>query len=600
MTEPSFDPGRRIRFGTRGSALALGQTELATGRLRAVHPDVRSEVHVVRTEGDRNRVSPLSEIGGRGVFTNAIERQIRSGRIDAAVHSAKDLPTDIDPAIPIVAFPDRDDPRDVLITRHEVRLEGLPANPVIGTSSRRREAQIRRLRPDARFVNLRGNIDTRLRRAKEPELDAIVVAAAGVLRLGMGNQISEFFAVPWVVPSPGQGAIAVQARAGSDAAMILAAIDDPNVSIPVTLERSFLAAVGAGCSMPVGAHVAESDDGFVLVAVLADADGLRLSFCEERLAAGAETAHIREIAAKMMVEITGSSATRSWSGWTDDSEDLAGARVLVTRPRLQSGQLIATLTERGAEALSLPAIRIEPVADSSLLDAALTDAVSGGFDWIVFTSANAVRAVSDRLLGLAVAVDRLAHVRIAAIGPATAAAAREAGFSIALTAKANDAGHLATELIARVGLNERVLYPRSTIGRDALPNALREAGRAIVVVDAYRTIPESDIDPGVLERIERREVDVIAFFSPSSITNLLAMLPTARRAVSAIPAVCAGPITAQAAREMGFFVAAVGADPGPRAMANAVAKYWRSRVSQREDSDWPLRLAGRVTKGSFV
>ena len=193
------------------------------------------------------------------MFTNAIEAAILRGEVDAAIHSAKDLPSALHPAVPIVAFPDRDDPRDVLdlAAWHDAR--SAPAEPVIGTSSRRRDVQILRLRPDARIVNIRGNIDTRLRKAEGPEFDGIVLAAAGIRRMGWQDRISEYFPVERVVPSPGQGAIAIQARAGSDAAALLETIDDPVVSTPVGIERAFLAAIGAGCTFPVGAYAAASE-----------------------------------------------------------------------------------------------------------------------------------------------------------------------------------------------------------------------------------------------------------------------------------------------------------------------------------------------------
>src|SRR5918997_7220433 len=258
---PPF-PDRPIRFGTRGSALALAQTNLAADRFRAAHPERVVEVHVISTEGDVDKTSPLTEIGGRGVFTTAIEAAILRGEVDAAIHSAKDLPPALHPAVPIVAYPDRDDPRDVLVSRHGVTLERLPAHPLIGTSSRRREVQILWLRPDARIVNIRGNIDTRLRKAQGPEFDGIVLAAAGIRRMGWHDWISEYFPVERVVPSPGQGAIAIQARAGSDASAVLETIDDVSVSTAVGIERAFLAAVGAGCAYPIGAYAVESEEGY--------------------------------------------------------------------------------------------------------------------------------------------------------------------------------------------------------------------------------------------------------------------------------------------------------------------------------------------------
>ncbi|MCD6059274.1 MAG: hemD [Thermomicrobiales bacterium] len=339
---PPF-PDRPLRFGTRGSALALAQTRLAADRFRAAHPGRAVEICVISTEGDVDKTSPLTEIGGRGVFTNAIEAAILRGEVDAAIHSAKDLPSAIHPAVPIVAYPDRDDPRDVLISRHGTTLDLLPPQPVIGTSSRRREVQILRLRPDARVVNIRGNIDTRLRKAEGTTFDGIVLAAAGIRRMGWQDRICETFPAERLVPSPGQGAIAIQARAGSDAAALLETIDDPFVSTSVDIERAFLAAIGVGCTFPVGAYAAASDKGIRLIAML--------------------------------------------HGWNGEDGDLKGARVVVTRPRRQAGPLIASLLQRGAEPLPLPAIRIEPIGDTAELDLTINDALRGAFDWCVFTSA---------------------------------------------------------------------------------------------------------------------------------------------------------------------------------------------------------------------
>src|SRR5918993_1518663 len=265
MTLRTPFPDSPIRFGTRGSALALAQTYLAANCLRARYPARAVEIEVVSTEGDVDKTSPLTEIGGRGVFTNAIEAAILTRRVDAAIHSAKDLPTALHPAAPIVAYPNRDDPRDVLVSRHGTTLDQLPPDPVIGTSSRRRDVQIRRLRPDARIVNIRGNIDSRLRKAEGSDFDAIVLAAAGIHRLGLEDRVCEYFPVERLVPSPGQGAIAIQARAGSIAANVLETIDDPQVSIPVGIERAFLAAIGAGCTYPVGAHASASDGRYRLL-----------------------------------------------------------------------------------------------------------------------------------------------------------------------------------------------------------------------------------------------------------------------------------------------------------------------------------------------
>lgn len=571
---PQLTLERPLRFGSRGSALALAQTRLTMERFQALFPNCPTELVIVRTEGDIDRQSSLTEIGGRGVFTGAIEERILDGAIDAAVHSAKDLPTALHPDAPLVAFPDRDDPRDVLVSRHHTALAALPANPVIGTSSRRREAQILRLRPDARIANIRGNIDTRLRKAQSEEFDAIVLAAAGLHRMGWSDRVSQYFAIEELVPSPGQGAIAIQALAGSEAARQLARIDDPRVSTAVSIERAFLAGIGAGCTYPVGAYASEQGGRFRLIAMLADATGACMAFADEPLAPGDELRHAAEIAQRLKAEVSTGTPTRVWSGWAESARDLAGLRVVVTRPRRQAGQLMTVLADRGAEPVSLPTIRIEPLPDTTTLDTALEAAANGAYDWIVFTSANAVEAVVSRLQAVGIEAARLAGTRIAAIGPATAHAATTTDLNVSIVPRAAHAEALAEELLRHIVAGAKVLYPRSAIGRDHVATALRDAGVVVDVIDAYETIPEPEIDPQILEQFRQGEIDAIAFASPSSIQNLISLLGEEKDALTRVPAICAGPVTAQAAHEAGLIVAVISDDPGAAAMADALAKHW--------------------------
>lgn len=572
---------RPLRFGTRGSALALAQTHLAIDRLREVWPNMAAELLVVRTEGDIDRSSPLTAIGGRGVFTDAIERAILIGQVDAAVHSAKDLPTTLDPAAPIVAIPDRNDPRDVLVSRHGVPLELLPANPVIGTSSRRREVQIKRLRPDAYLVNLRGNIDTRLKRAESDAYDAIVLAAAGVLRMGWGERICQFFAVEEIVPSPGQGAIAVQARDDSEAARLLQALDDPRASGPVMLERVFLAAIGAGCSMPIGAYVREEDGRFALTAVMADATGQRIAFSDETLVQGDEISHVAEIAKKMLREVNDEFTPRVWSGALPGKADLSGASVVITRPRQQAGPLLEAFASRGAEAIALPTVRIASLDDTATVDTALAGAARGEFDWLAFTSVNAVETVADRLNALGIEAKDLASLRVAAVGPVTAAAAEAVGFGVALVPDIADAEHLGASLRSLLAPGARVLYPRSVQGRETLPQALRESGAEVFVIDAYQTVPEPVGDAAALERMRAGQVDAITFSSPSSVRGLMTMVGTDCGDVLSITAICAGAVTATAAREAGFTAVVVSDDPSAAALTNAWAAFWSEQSTAR-------------------
>ncbi len=236
-----------ITIGTRGSALALAQTRLIAERLG---PDVA--LRVLRTAGDLSD-RPIRELGD-GVFVTAIEEALRAGEIDVAVHSLKDLPTEEPTDLVIAAIPVREDPRDVLITRSRDGLAGLPRGAVVGTSSPRRAAFLRALRADATCREIRGNVDTRLRKVRDGEYDAVVVAAAGLRRLGIAFDEREALAIELCPPAPGQGALAVQIRAHDDRlAARLAALDDRATRLAVTAERALLRAMGASCEIPLGA-----------------------------------------------------------------------------------------------------------------------------------------------------------------------------------------------------------------------------------------------------------------------------------------------------------------------------------------------------------
>ena len=254
---------RHIRLGSRGSALALWQTEHVATRLRALYPDVSVETVIIQTRGDEFKDRPLPSIGGKGLFTLELEERLRQGRIDGAVHSLKDLPV-VDPeGLVLGAIPARGDVADALVVRgageaRETVREGLPVlreGAVVGTGSRRRAAQLLTLRPDLRIVDIRGNVDTRVRKTLDPagEYDAAVLAVAGLKRLGLEAHISVTLPYETMLPAPGQGALAVQCRRGAEWLAFFGRIDDKGTRAAVTAERAFLAELGGGCRASVGA-----------------------------------------------------------------------------------------------------------------------------------------------------------------------------------------------------------------------------------------------------------------------------------------------------------------------------------------------------------
>jgi hydroxymethylbilane synthase len=270
--------GRRVLLlGTRASKLALAQSEIVRQALLALEPGLEVRFETITTKGDIVQDRPLSEIGGNGLFVTAIEEALRAGRIDLAVHSAKDLSSLLPPDMALAAFLPRADARDVLVSRKGHTLMSLPPGAVLGTSSPRRTCQALALRPDLRVLDIRGNVDTRLRKLHAGEYDAIVLAAAGLARLGLLDRVTEWLDPDAMLPAVAQGALTVEVRASDRFMLDLARkLDDPATSTAVRAERAFLAAIGGGCSLPVGAYATLEGERLRLRGMIGAPDGRML------------------------------------------------------------------------------------------------------------------------------------------------------------------------------------------------------------------------------------------------------------------------------------------------------------------------------------
>jgi len=247
----------KFRIGTRGSPLSLAQTETVRARLAAAHglPPAAFEIVVMRTSGDELRDRRLADLGGKGLFTKEIEEALLDGRIDLAVHSAKDVPTFLPAGLALAAFPLRADPRDAFVSARERSLASLPRGAVVGTASIRREALVRRMRPDLETSLLRGNVGTRLEKAERGEVDAAVLALAGLQRLGLADRVTEVLDPEVFPPAVAQGAIAIEIRdRDARARALVAVVDDSDVAIAVKMERAFLAELDGSCRTPIAGH----------------------------------------------------------------------------------------------------------------------------------------------------------------------------------------------------------------------------------------------------------------------------------------------------------------------------------------------------------
>src|SRR5438552_7382744 len=252
-------------IGSRGSQLALWQARWVQGRLAAL--GMESCIEIIKTTGDRITSVPLSSVGGKGLFTKEIEDALLAREVDLAVHSLKDLPTEIPAGLEITAIPEREDPYDALVGR---KLSELRRGAKIGTSSLRRSAQLRRLRPDLEVESVRGNVDTRLRKLDEGQYAAIVLAAAGLTRLGWANRIAESLPPEVMCPAVGQGALAIETRDGET---ICQALDHAATRSAVTAERAVLRALGGGCLTPIGAHACVEQETLRVMAIVISTDG---------------------------------------------------------------------------------------------------------------------------------------------------------------------------------------------------------------------------------------------------------------------------------------------------------------------------------------
>jgi hydroxymethylbilane synthase len=541
----------RLVVGSRKSALAMWQTHHIVDRLKECWPELAIEIRTYVTEGDKNLESSLPEIGGKGVFTEQLERALELREIDLAVHSLKDLPVESGPAFTIGAIASRSDVRDCVVARNGWTLDTLPHGAVVGTSSIRRQAQLLAMRPDVTVKPIRGKVETRVRKVFEGQYDAAILAATGLLRLELGGHISQFLSADVFLPAPGQGALAVQCRAGDEETLcLLSRIDEPPLRDAVTAERVFLQQLGGGCSAPIAAHAVTREGRVRMVGLVGSPDGTHIVRVEGE---GSDAAELATALAGRAMQEGARAILDSFRAVhpADGPAVLRGRRVVVTRPREQAAELCQRLQDMGAVPICAPAIRIEPMADPTPLQDAIDNI--GSFDWVVFTSVNAVEVFCERW-------DRAGRTnlpaKVAAIGTATARALLERGIEPDFMPEQFVGDALARDLPILPG--QTVLLPRAEIARRETVDLLVQRGAQVTDLPVYRTIPES-ISAAVMDEI-RHGVDAILFTSESTVKSFVSavrgQLPGSGLTESARIA-CIGPVTAGAARELGLRVDAV-------------------------------------------
>jgi hydroxymethylbilane synthase len=540
------------------------QARLAAETLARRFPDHEFVLAPMSTHADRDQSMRLTEASREGVFVKELEQALREGRAELAVHSAKDLPTLATPGLTIAAFLARADARDALIARQPATLSSLPAGARIGTGSPRRVAQIAAARPDLQVVGIRGNVDTRLGRLREGQVDALILAVAGLQRLGRLDEAHQLLPFDVMLPAPGQGALALQALEGSEAARLAAQVDDRDTSRAVNAERALLRRLGGGCLSAIGAYARVDGDALVLDAVVLAEDGKRV--LRARAGPADDGQVVDEVAGRL--EAAGAGALLRPSAVPGP---LAGLRVMVTRADAQSASLAQALEEQGARVVVCPVIVIEPI------DVDPERVRLEPYEWLVLTSANGV----DRLFQLASLAQRglpphlrglPAHIKVAAIGPQTAARLAEHGVHAALVPDRYIAEELGDELTRVIPPGSRVLLARAEGARDILPRRLRDHGLEVDVVDTYRTRPPAGLRERLAERL--KGIDMVTFTSSSTVRHFVEALSGPLD--SSVLVACIGPITAQTAHDLGLRVAIIAQEYTTRGLVDAIV---RSRTS---------------------
>ena len=536
----------RLRLGTRGSALAVAQSGQVADELRARGHTV--ELVRIKTGGDVERGS-LTRLGTLGVFAAELRTALLEGRCDLAVHSLKDLPTAAVPGLVVAAVPARADARDALCARDGLTLAGLPAGATVGTGSPRRVAQLRAVRPDLLFVDVRGNVGTRLARVAEGDLHAVVLAAAGLDRLGLGAHVTDLLEI---LPAPGQGALALECRS-DDAALIaeLAALEDPATREAVDAERAVLAALGGGCAAPIAAW---GRDGELAAGVFA-VDGSAAARTRVRLGPGAGETAAAELVRHGAADVADLDASRPsrlaelhddtslWRG----GAILAGLRILLPQA---DGALADGLRAAGAEVVA------QPVQRRVILP---PQRWPGETEWMVFTSATTLEAMAE--LGLRVPPG----ARVAAVGPRTAEAARAAGLTVELV----PSGESSAAALVRAWPEGagRVVIPGSALSSPVLADGLRAKGYAVEALPLYTMEPLGHLPGGIVAEWEAGLFDVVAVTAGSAGEAVGQLLGW--RDDTAV--VAFGPPSAESLRRAGASVAAVADTQDAEGLIAAIA-----------------------------
>lgn len=526
-----------IIIGTRGSDLALVQSRIIQKQLSALYPELQIIEKIIKTTGDINaNPVPLDTIG-KGWFTKEIDNELLAGNIDIAVHSLKDVPEELPEQLMIAAILKREDPRDVLVLKGIVPYGEIKKGAVIGTDSNRRKSQLLHNRPDLVIKSIRGNVNTRLQKLDNEAYDGIILAAAGLIRLGLSDRIAKYLPATEFIPSPGQGALAVIIRKkDKNIFALLNKLNHNDTDIAVRAERTFSNVMGGGCSMPIGAFSEIHDGKLVLHGYMGTYSGKRAR--KGKLMGNSNDPE------KLGTDLADSFLKMGYK-LSDEPKF-----VVITRPDNISIDHQKQIEAMGLLTYFYPSIAIAKSKLSKNVKKILLDLKS--FDWIVFTSRNGVRFFIEALNSLTIPFSELKTKKIAVVGSKTAEIVKKYNLPVDFVPDRFTTEELAKQLQNVAG--KKILLARANLATPKLTKVLEEKGAIVVDIPIYNTTFIENNTEEFENLLKMKQIFCITFTSPSIVKGFFNNIKGSKNkaAVLNIPALSIGPVTTKELIKFGF------------------------------------------------
>ena len=566
-----------IRIGTRGSKLALYQAYRVKDELVPKFPEKQFEIVVIKTKGDKILDVPLSKIGDKGLFTKELEVAMFNDEIDMAVHSLKDLPTIFPEGTKLGAVLERGTVNDALVSKDHLKLSELTSEHTIATSSLRRKAQLLRLNPDFNIVEIRGNVNTRIRKMNEGYCDAMIMAGAGLQRLEMDEAITEILDPETMIPACGQGAIAIEIKDNDpEIEAIIAQINHRETMITSSAERVFLNTLEGGCQIPVGSTCKVEGDQVTITGFVASIDGSL--FLKETVSGPVEEANemARNLANKLFnaggKEILDAIRTENLPV-ANTALPLKDKVIISTRPADIHDDLPDLLKKAGASVVSLPMIRIEQTQLTAAEEKSLQNLDQ--FKWIIFTSKNGVVSFFKQMIETLGNTTLPTDLKIAVIGKNTAAELDYYGYAPYFTANENTSDGLLKELQEKHHLQDQnILLALGNLAGDKLETELSQAN-SVTRINTYQTVKPSGADPKILDAISNDNYDLIVFTSPSTFHNFCHFYGTEN--ISKVKMASIGEVTSEAIRQGGAEPLLTAESSNAEGLYKAIIDYYQTK-----------------------